>query len=274
MKKRVIGLSLCVFLAASAHGGKLSLKFNGGGTYLMGGDFNKACDGTRDYIKSILGPTENFVDNLKKLGLGFQFGGEVLYELSPSLAAGVEIGYLSASVQSGFERPAISYKQTLTPTLSAVPITLNMHYFIRLGAKMKLNVMAGAGAFISNLNYEYAIESISYPYSGTWKPETKIVFGAKAGVGLECGLSDNIALTFDIGARFAEIKGFKGPWSGTYVGMERSGTGTLYYYEYDGQYPLVGIYEILSSEGHYQNVREGKFSLSGLSALIGIRVKR
>jgi hypothetical protein len=273
MKKLMIGVSACILLAATAFGGKLSLKFNGGATYLLGGDFNKASDGLRNYEKSILAVNEALVDNLKKLGLGFQAGVEVLYELSPAFAVGVEIGYLSASVDSEFERPALPYKETLSPTLSAVPITLNLHCFIPLGEKIKLNVMAGAGAFVSRLNYGYAIVDTHNPYSGTWKPETKAVFGAKAGVGLEYGLSSHFALTFDIGGRFAEVTGFKGPWSGTYNGAARSGTGTLYYYEYDGTYPLVGIYETLAAGGHYQSVREAKFSLSGLSALIGIRIK-
>jgi hypothetical protein len=273
MKKILTSLSLCVFLAATAYGGKLSLKFNGGGTYLMGGDFNKATVGWRDYEKTVLGPTETFVDNLKKIGLGFQSGAELLYEFSPSLAAGLEVGYLSASVESGFSRTWHSYKMTLTPTLSAIPITLNAHYFMPLGAKLKLHATAGAGAFLSHLNYKYDIEDTVYPYNGTWKPDMKTVFGAKAGVGLEYGLSDNIALTFDVTARYAEFKGFTGAWSGSYNGVENSGTGTLYYYESGGVYPLVGIYESLSSGGNYQNVREAKFSLSGVSALVGIRVK-
>jgi hypothetical protein len=273
MKKVMIGLSVCAFLAVTAYGGKLSLKVNGGGTYLIGGDFNKACDGFRDYEHSIAGVGETIVDNLKKLRLGFQFGGEVLYEISPRLAAGVEIGYLSASVDSGFERTAFLFKQTLSPTLSAVPIMLNVHYFLPLFPKIRLNVMAGAGAFISRLTYGYDIVSTSYPYSGTWKPEAKTVFGAKAGVGLEYSLSNRIALTFDIGGRFAEVQGLAGPWSGTYSGVQKNGTGTLYYYEYDGQYPMIGIWETLSSAGHYQNAREAKISLSGLSALVGVRVK-
>ena len=273
MKIIITSLSLCVFLAATAYGGKLSLKFNGGGTYLMGGDFNKATDGWRDYEKSVIGPTETFVDNLKKLGLGFQFGGELIYELSPSFAAGLEVGYLSASVESGFSRTWHSYKMTLTPTLSAIPITLNVHYFMSLGAKLKLHATVGAGAFLSHLNYKYEIEDTAFPYNGTWKPDMKTVLGAKAGVGLEYGLSDNLALTFDIAARYAEIKGFTGTWSGTYNGVEKSGPGTIYYYDYEGIYPIVAIYETLSSGGNYQNVREGKFSLSGVSALVGIRVK-
>ena len=101
----------------------------------------------------------------------------------------------------------------------------------------------------------------------------KAVFGAKTGVGLEYGLSDNLALTFDVAARYAEIKGFTGAWSGTYNGVDSSGAGTMYYYELGGTYPLIGIYESLSSGGNYQNVRAAKFSLSGVSTLVGIRVK-
>jgi len=273
MKKMITSLSLCVFLAATAYGGKLSLKFNGGGTYLMGGDFNKSTDGWRDYEKSVVGPAETFVDNLKKIGLGFQFGAELLYEFSPSLAAGLEVGWLSASVESGFSRTWHSYKMTLTPTLSAVPITFNAHYFMPLGAKLKLHATVGAGAFLSHLNYKYEIEDTAFPYDGTWKPDMKAVFGAKTGIGLEYGLSDNIALTFDVTARYAEIKGFTGPWSGIYKGVENSGTGTMYYYDLAGTYPMVAIFKSLSSGGNYQNVREAKFSLSGVSTLVGIRVK-
>ena len=145
-----------------------------------------------------------------------------------------------------------------------IPITLNVHYFILLAAKLKLHATVGAGAFLSRLNYIYAIEDSAYPYNGTWKPDMKTVPGAKAGVGLEYGLSDNIALTFDVAARYAEITGFTGAWSGTYNGVEASGAGTMYYYELGGAYPMIGIYESLSSGGNYQNAREGKFSLSGV----------
>jgi len=272
MKKLVACLSLCVFLAATAYGAKLSLKFNGGGTYLMGGDYNKSMDGWRDYEQTVLGPAETFVDNMKKLGLGFQFGGELMYELSPSLAAGIELGYLSASVESWFSRTWHNYKLTLTPTLSAIPITLNIHYFMPFGSNLKLHAVAGAGACLSNLNYKYDIEDSAYPYNGTWKPKTKIVFGAKAGVGIELALSGNIALTFDVIGRYAEVKGFTGAYSGDYNGVPKSGTVTLFYYDYDGTYPLVGLYETAPSGSHIQNVREAKFSLSGVSALIGVKI--
>jgi len=243
VKKLLVCLSVCVFLVASAYGAKLSLKFNGGGTYPMGGDFNKTCDGWRDYEHTVLGQGENFVDNLKKLGLGFQFGGELLYELSPSLAAGIEVGYLSASVESGFGRDWHSYKLTLTPTLSAIPITLNINYFMPLGPKMKLHAVAGAGVFIANLNYKYAIEDIYTPYNGTWKPDMKVAFGAKAGAGLEYMLSANVALTCDVLGRLAEVQGFRGAYSGIFDGAPYSGTSNAYYYELSGTYPMIGLWD-------------------------------
>ena len=49
----------------------------------MGGDYNKWMVGFRDYELSVLGASETFVDSMKKLSLGYQFGVEVLYNLSP-----------------------------------------------------------------------------------------------------------------------------------------------------------------------------------------------
>ena len=272
MKKFLTCLFLCIFLATAAYGGKLSLKFIGGGTYLLGGDYNKAMDGWRDYEKSIIGPTETLVDNLKKIGLGFQLGGELLYELSPSLTAGIEVGFLSASVESSFSRDWHNYKMTLNPTLSAIPLTLNVHYFLPVAAGLKLQAMVGAGAYFFSLNYKYDIEDISSPYGGTWKPKSKMVFGAKAGVGLELDLTANIALTFDVVGRLAEVEDLTGDWSGIYYGAPRSGTGTMFYSEIDGTYPVLGIFETLTAAGHYQNVRKAKFSLSGVSALVGFKI--
>jgi len=269
LQKALIFLSLCVFLAANAQAGQLSLKFNLGGTYLMGGDYNKTMDGWRDYELTVLGPSETFVDNLKKLGLGYQVGAEVLYELSPSLAAGIEIGYLRASVTSWFSRTWHNYKLTLTPTLSAVPVMLNIHYFMPLGGALKLHGTAGLGILISHLNMDYAIEDTFTPYNGTWIPKDKIAFGAKAGVGIEYGLTDTIALTFDVLGRYAQISDLTGEYSGTFDGSPYSGTATGFVYDVAGLYPIFIMYETMPS---YPNIRPATFGLGGLSALFGVRI--
>jgi len=272
MKKLVLCICCCVLLATAASGEKLSLKVNGGGTYLMGGDYNKGIEGFRDYELSVLGDTETFVDSMKKLGLGFQLGAELLYHLNPGWAVGIEAGYLAASVTSHLERTWHSYKWTIHPALSAVPVTLNLNFFKSLGGKMKLHAVVGAGVFISSLNYDYNIEDTAYPYNGTWSPASKAVFGAKAGIGIEYPLGSRFALTVDVAGRYAEVKGFTGDWQGIYKGVPKSGTGaTLYFYDYDG-YPMFGIYDAPPVSAHITNVREATFSLSGVALVIGVRI--
>jgi hypothetical protein len=264
MKKLVLCLSLCVFLAMAGYSEKLAVKINLGGTYLLGGDYNKGIIGFRDYELSVLGASETFVDSMKTLGLGYQFGIELLYNLNASLAIGLEAGYLGASWHN--------YKWTINPTLSAIPVTLNIHYFKPLGKKMKLHATVGAGAFISSLNYIYNIEDSANPYNGTWTPDSQTVFGAKAGVGIEYPLAGKLVLTFDVTGRYAQVKGFTGAYEGIYHGVPASGSGTMYIYDYDGTYPIFGIYSSVPSGAHLQNVREATFSLSGVSLLVGVKI--
>jgi hypothetical protein len=272
MKKIVFFLIACVFLAATGYGEKLAVKLNLGGTYLMGGDYNKGITGFRDYELSVLGASETFVDSMKTLGLGYQFGVELLYNLNVNLAVGIEAGYLGASVTSHLERTWHNYKWTIEPTLTAIPVTLNIHYFKPLGKKMKLHATVGAGAFISSLDYIYNIQDSANPYNGTWTPDSQTVFGAKAGIGVEYPLAGKLFLTFDVTGRYAQVKGFTGAYAGIYHGAAASGTGTMYIYDYDGTYPVFGIYSSAPSGSHLQNVREATFSLSGVSLLVGVKI--
>ena len=274
MKKLVLCLLMCFFLAATVHGGRLALKVNGGGFYLMGGDYNKWMVGFRDYELSVLGAGETFVDSMKKLSLGYQFGAELLYSLNANLAVGIEAGYLSASVTSHLERTWHNYKWTVIPTLSAIPVTLNIHYFKPLGKKIKLQAMAGAGAFLASYEMIYNIEDTAYPYSGTWSPDGQTVFGAKAGIGIEYPLSKKLALTVDVAGRYATIEGLSGPYEGIRNGSPYSGVGTQYFYYYDseGKYPLLGVYDSEPSGVHVNNLRLARYSLSGVSLLVGVKI--
>lgn len=272
MKKTMLCLCLCAFLATAAFGEKLAVKVNLGGTYLMGGDYNKGIIGYRDYELSVLGASETFIDSMKTLGLGYQCGVELLYNLNANLAVGVEAGYLGASVTSHLERTWHNYKWTINPSLTAIPVTLNINYFKPLGKKMKLHAMVGAGAFISSLNYVYNIEDSPNSYNGTWMPDSQTVFGAKAGIGIEYPLAKKFFLTVDVTGRYAQVKGFTGAWEGIYHGVAQSGSGTLYAYDYDGTYTVFGIYTAAPSGAHVQNVREATFSLSGVSLLVGVKI--
>jgi opacity protein-like surface antigen len=272
MKKSLVVLSVVLLVPLLSFGGDFSLRLSGGAATLMGGDFNKAQTGIRDYVNSIRQSTDTFSDNLKKLGWGGQFEAEFLYEFNPGFSFGLSAGYLTASVTSGFTRNA--YELMLNPSLSVVPVLANLHWAKPLGAKLNLHLAAGAGPFITKVTYDYRETfSASSQYSGTYKPKGSTVFGAQAGAGLEMGLTKNVFLTLDVKGRYAQINKLTGSWSGTYYGSPRSGdNATLYVYEYDGKHTLIGIWDKEPSGVHVQNVREASISMSGVVGLVGLRI--
>jgi len=270
--KLFVVMLVCAFAAANAQAGTLSFKFNLGGTYLIGGDYNKTMNGWRDYEQTVLEPTETFTDNLKKLGLGFQGSVEAIYELSPRLGVGIEAGYLGATVTSGFSRTWNDYHMTETPRLSGVPLLLNVHYTLPLSGPWKLQVTAGGGILLTHLELDYNYENLTLPYHGTWIAENQTTPVFKAGFGLEYALSNTIALTFDLFGRYAEIKDLTGEYSGVFNGSPYSGTATAYYYDLVGTYPWLVLYADPPSSANAENVRTAVFSFSGLSALFGVRI--
>ena len=272
MKRLLVILSLVLLVPVLSFGGDLSLKLSGGGAYLMGGDYNKAQTGLRDYVNSIRQSSDTFADNLKKLSWGGQFEAEFLYEFKPGFSVGLSAGYLAASVTTGFTRNA--YELMLNPSLSVVPVLANLHWIKPLAAKLNLHVTAGAGPFITKLNYDYRETfSASSQYFGTYKAKGSTVFGAQAGAGLELALTKNVFLTLDVKGRYAQIGKITGDWSGTYYGSPRSGKDAEFYvYDYDGKYTLIGIWEKLPTGSHVQNAHEASIRMSGTIGLLGLRI--
>lgn len=271
MKKYLSFLSLFLLVSFISFAGGFSFRLNGGAIYLVGGDYNQAMDGWRAYVKSILQPSDTFVDNLKKLSWGGQFEGEILYEFISGFSVGISGGYMTASVKSGYQRNA--YELMVSPSLSVIPLMANIHLLIPLCSALNLHMTAGAGVYITEVNYDYReTYSPSSQYSGTFKPKKENIFGAQAGIGFEIGLIKNIFLTIDVKGRYAEIGKLTGGWSGTYYGSPKSGDGTLWRYDYKGEYALIGIWEDAPSGVNYENVHEAKISMSGIIGLIGIRI--
>ena len=272
MKRYAVFLSLVLLVTLVSFGGDFSFKLSGGGAYLMGGDFNKAQTGLRDYVNSIRQSTDAFTDNLEKLSWGGQFEAEFLYEFRPGFSVGLSAGYMMAAVTSEFQRNA--YRWMLKPSVSAIPVLANLHWTMPLGAKLNVHLTAGAGPLITNIDMDYReVFSATREYSGTWEPKGKVVFGAQAGAGLEMALTKGVFLTLDVKGRYAQTGTLTGPWSGIYYGSPRSGeAATLYSYDLDGTYALIGLWETKPAGTHVQNAHEASISLSGMTGLVGVRI--
>jgi len=282
MKKFLVVLCLCCVLASYGFGSGFSLKLSGGLSYLMGGDYNDIIQGRTDDYRSE--PTLSVSSDLKKLTLGWNAGAEAIMLFTDSLGVGLGIGYISASnesTMSGTLLGVIAMADTYRPTISAVPITLNFHYFLPIGPTMNVHFFAGPGLYFGSVKFENEVSISLFATDTTisMKPESSTAFGFQGGLGLEIGLSSNIFLALDVQGRVASFSELKGPWTatGTLLGVpvSFSGTGTLWYRETPNSGTYYANWDISTTQptgiGN-RNVHAASFSLSGVSAQLGFRI--
>ena len=281
MKKTLVVLCLCCVLASYGFGSGFSLKLSGGLNYLMGGDYNEIIQGLNDWYHNAT--SASISNDFKKLKLGWNAGAELIVNFTDSLGLGLGVGYISASNKTTLTASvgAISQVDTYRPSISAVPITLNFHYFLPVGPRMNIHFFAGPGLYLGSvkLDNELIVQALATDYTASLKPDSSTAFGVQGGLGLEIGLSSNIFLVLDVQGRFAKFTELKGPFtvSGTAYGLpiNISGTGTIWYKEKlaGGTYYASWDVDAAQPTGtDLRNVHAASFSLSGISAQLGFRI--
>jgi opacity protein-like surface antigen len=283
MKKLFLIGVLCLSLTAAAFSMGFSIKATGGLSLLFGGDYNSAVQGQNDIYNNVAGVTEN--SELSKLSLGLDFGAEFILQFTPSMGVGIGAGYLHASNDSTLKVTggAVSLSEQFVPNVSAIPFTLNFHYFLPLGSRMKLHFFAGPGLYVitspefkaATTETMGAIELAKL--TTTFTPDTKVVFGFQGGAGIEFDMSPNFGLLFDMAGRYLSVSNITGSWiTEGHVGLipiSISKTGTLYYYEAQisgSYYGALVSSDTLPSGVNIRNAREASISLSGIQFQLGI----
>ena len=208
--------------------------------------------------------------------LGWNAGAEAIMLFTDSLGIGLGVGYISASnesTMSGILVGVIAYADTYRPTISAVPITLNFHYFLPIGPAMNVHFFAGPGFYFGSVKFE---EEASIPLFVTdvtmsFKPESSTAFGFQGGLGLEIGLSSNIFLVLDVQGRVASFSELKGPltMTGTMLGVPVSFSGTVTLWYFENPY---AHFDFAATQPTGIGVHAASFSLSGVSAQLGLRI--
>jgi hypothetical protein len=229
MKKLVVVCSiafLLLFLLPSSakaqyDTGRFSLKLYGGLNYLGGGDLNKGAAGFGDTWFALfdgmgLSPSGEF----GPANLGMDFGGEFIYQFTPSIGIGLGVGYLSATKSS-----TISYSPTAAgvelfwkSALSAIPITASFYYFMPSGGNLKFFFNVGLGYYLAKADFEHKFWLI---IPANWDAKTTGGgLGFHGGLGLEYSFSPMVGLIFEVKGRYASFSNFEGdvvwsyPWGG------------------------------------------------------------
>jgi len=251
---------------------KIELRLLAGMNYLSGGDINK---GDNPWIG--LFAMAGYSMETKPVHLGFDFGGDIIINLTPKIGIGFGVGYIQGAKTSELT-VSNGEEGTFTnkPKISAVPIKLGLFFNIPLSEVMNVVFNVGGGLYLAKYSCNFRVEE-----NGGWaelNQETNASgLGFHGGIGLEFNLAPNIAFVIEGQGRYAKFGGFEGTCESS-GDIEDSGKfeGTLYYYEWreDGKiYPTVFVSSQRPPGSVFSNVREAKVDFSGFTLMAGIKIK-
>ena len=288
----LFGLVLLFFLgltsmnyAASAIQG-FTLKLGGGAGSWNGSDIN---DFFRDFNIMInntvaLIPGGDVVGQLDELNYGPDFDGEFILELPKNFALGIGVGYMVRTGDSTSDITEYSFSTLVhvETRFTAIPITLNGYYNIPLGEKTKLYLKGGIGYYIGKAKYFVRQEQTMFGLPPAWQEDdgdaTSNAFGFQGGAGFEFGLSESVALFFEMNGRVANLKNWEGrnKYRDFLGASESISTEWFYAEEYDYTtrkwYKSVEIAEDEPTGSSYRNVRKAEVNYSGVVFRLGIKI--
>jgi hypothetical protein len=283
MKKLLILASILCLLAASGFSQSFSLKLAGGYGYADGGDLSKGLQGASDYLAQAFQTTSAFA--IPRTGVNF--AGEFVFYPWTHLGIGIGGGYFQTSKEStvSYGYGALSVEEKIKPQISAIPVTLNLHWNIFLSSWLHLDVSGGAGLYSAKLkwNYSNAYKLGTYDGSEAYAfSASKSALGWQGGLGFEFLISSHLAIVLDVLGRTASIGPFQNgtwsdQWSGTLTQSSASGSDHSFWF-YNWTTPSQTFNQIAfqgaqpKGDPAITNVRTAKIELKGFAATIGIRL--
>jgi opacity protein-like surface antigen len=275
-------------LPAWAGGGVgFSLRVHGGYSYLQAKDANTGAGGWFDFYQLLAD-----LQGLTTTGAyspfhgGYDFGGDLIFQLTPRIGVGLGIGYLKSS-----EDPEMTISDGVssvlmrgTPKMSAMPIRLGLYGTWPLTGKWNFTVNAGA-AYYANVKFD-ALLRLEDDTSGDWM-EQRITasmnrlsnIGFQGGLGVEYAISPRMFVFVEANGRYASFKNFA-----TATGTSDSSFGTpsedigKIYLETNIMTEGTWTWFVVSDtaptpEPGVLEYREPKFDFSGFSLQVGFRIR-
>lgn len=198
MSKATVVVFVCalssLLLEAEAH--KWELKVNAGAAYRSIGGFNDFMDGLKWNL------TKGDEDP-KHAHWGIDASAEMVYRLDKNYGVSVGTGFLQVKQKTG-EGVGNNVMSHFETHIQAVPLTLNLHYTLPLGQKLRFGINAGPGLYFgrftlkNNLNWMDGLHVIERKTHG-------LALGGQAAMGLEMNLGSHLALTAEINGRLVRF---------------------------------------------------------------------
>lgn len=264
---------------------RLSVRLYGAYNYVSAADINKGARGLFDLLEIYNGMgVGTAVGEYEPLHGGYDFGADIIYQISPKLGVGLGVGYM----RSGSDDSLMAFLMgstgaivTGTSTLSAVPVRLGVFATLPVAAKLDLTANAG-GAWYAGLKLD-AKEKIyggggwtEMAFSGSRSGLANV--GFQGGLGLEYEVSRSMGFFVEAEGRYAKFKNFDTVTSTTTssLGGSESVTGKLYIDTLtfpEGSYSTFTVETTPPVDSANETFREPKIDLSGFGLRAGIRIR-
>jgi len=270
-----LGLGSATLRAQETQVSKFSLRLYGGASYMSGGDLNTGLEGYSNYwidLADAIGYSVSGTFSPARLGL--DFGGDIIFQLTPTVGIGFGAGYLQASKTStmSFAVSPDTLTQTANPSYHAVPLRLGL--FLTLPASPSVNIIlnAGVGYYMAKATSTWSLLDAAGDGESLASDVSANGFGVHGGIAFEFKLSGRVGLLLEIHGRYAKIGPFTGTGVNAYSGTSETTSGTLYYFELPGMvsgrtYPVVYVFDTPPT---LNAVREAKIDFSGGAFRLGL----
>lgn len=291
----IIGVLLLLSLSLSAAEGsggrsRFSLNIAGGIGNLALGDFNAAQRGQNEALKdSAQRNGYGLSGEYQLIHFGLDLEVEACLSLAPRLAVILGSGYARAGTRPETSQVTIEWNPTYTSVRSldakmgVVPIFLGLKYDISAAGKVGFFIKGSFGYYFARFSelHREDLEGDDLDwYWYTFKSDSRGGgFGFQGGLGFEYRANRHLAFILEGCGRYARIRGFEADYRDEYsYGLSRSGSGTLYYYEYnelvtEKWYPNITIWTApLSDDPTVRNVREAAIDFSGFALRAGFKI--
>jgi len=298
MKRKLITLSTMIivffFLTTTGIGQTQhfvkgsSLKFTlGYGTMAIGDyntfgkDFEQYFDDLKPLIESWNGFLVSRTGEFKKINMGLEFEGEIIWDLNETFGIGFGVGYIRRSSDSDMSlsiADLANMSYSIEPIISVIPINLSLYLFPPISPFMNIYLYGGFGYYIGKLTATSKMVTDGY-----WdKSESELkdkALGIHVGVGLEFNIAPKIAIFIEGKGRHCELSDWEGDSTLTDSdGWTESESGTMWYYEAQDLdigkwYSEIVLQEDKPIGYDIRNIRKFVTNLSGISLRTGIRIK-
>lgn len=280
---------------------KISLKLQGGLSYLQAGDVNAGTQAFFDWGKVYFAPPPGGLiqGGYTAIHWGYEFGGDIIFELNPNIGVGIGAGYLECSRNlQGHPRmmqiidtpggdPTLIKSFDAGTKLSAIPLRLSL--FLTLPLSGKLNFIANAGASYYLEARYHGFWFVDERWSPGFEPpfqtlsttaeKEKSPFGFQGGIGIEYKAFAKTTLFVEAQGRSARFHGLEGtstsvPGPNGGVLPSFSETGKLYYESVllIPNAPRLILVQSAPPAGPGGQPREAVIDFSGVSLQAGVRI--